>query len=276
MISKSLQRRQFFGKKDTGPNYARMYLTFKALESGTFTYTRGGDNGDGNTYYSLDSGVTWTACATEGATTTSTVSEGDEVLWKSSGITPKSTTGGHIGNFSSSGEFEVYGNVMSMQNGDNFAGVTNVAQQYQFARLFYNATHLISCENLVMPSGTLTNRCCYNMFYGCSSLTTPPALPSTSLYNYCYNNMFRGCTSLTTAPDLNATTLSSYCYQYMFRGCSNLTYIKCLATSISATNCLSDWVRDVAASGTFVKDSTMSSWPSGNSGIPENWTIENA
>jgi len=51
------------------------------------------------------------------------------------------------------------------------------------------------------------------MFYGCTSLTTPPELPATTLDSYCYWSMFYGCTSLTTAPELPATTLTTYCYR---------------------------------------------------------------
>ena len=87
--------------------------------------------------------------------------------------------------------------------------------------------------------------------------------------------MFEVCTSLTTAPELPATTLKGGCYSSMFRGCTKLNYIKCLATDISATNCTKNWVIGVASTGTFVKASSMASWSTGNSGIPNNWTIEN-
>jgi hypothetical protein len=60
----------------------------------------------------------------------------------------------------------------------------------------------------------------------------------------------------------------------MFYGCSSLADIKCLAADITATNCTTNWVNGVASSGTFVKDSTMSSWTTGNDGIPTNWTVD--
>ena len=62
----------------------------------------------------------------------------------------------------------------------------------------------------------------------------------------------------------------------MFQGCTSLNYIKCLATNISASNCTTDWVNGVANSGTFVKNPSMSSWRTGNNGIPTNWTVEDA
>jgi hypothetical protein len=62
----------------------------------------------------------------------------------------------------------------------------------------------------------------------------------------------------------------------MFNGCTSLNYIKCLATNISAVGCTTGWVTNVAATGTFVKDPSMSSWTTGTSGIPTNWTVEDA
>ena len=114
------------------------------------------------------------------------------------------------------------------------------------------------------------------MFYGCSSLTTAPNLPATTLASNCYYTMFRGCKNLTTAPELPATTLENNCYQNMFYGCKKLNYIKMLATDISASNCLNNWVKDVSSTGTFVKNASMTSLPTGTSGIPSGWTVQNA
>lgn len=49
-----------------------------------------------------------------------------------------------------------------------------------------------------------------------------------------------------------------------------------LATNISADNCLNGWVSDVASNGTFIKHPDMTTLPSGVSGIPEGWTVEDA
>ena len=101
-------------------------------------------------------------------------------------------------------------------------------------------------------------------------------LSVTTLATECYYQMFRNCTNLTSAPELPATTLANDCYYYMFNGCSKLNYIKMLATDISAQRCLSNWVKGVASSGTFVKNAAMTTLPSGASGIPTGWTIEDA
>ena len=88
--------------------------------------------------------------------------------------------------------------------------------------------------------------------------------------------MFAGCTSLTTAPELPATTLNNYCYSEMFYNCTRLNSIKCLATNISASNCTDNWVSGVAASGTFTKATSMTSWTNGKDGIPSGWDVVNA
>ena len=112
------------------------------------------------------------------------------------------------------------------------------------------------------------------LFYGCSALTTAPALPATTLANNCYVGMFRGCTSLTTAPTLPATTLADGCYSIMFYGCTSLNSITMLATDISASGCLQNWVKNVATTGTFTKAAAMTSLPTGLSGIPSGWTVQ--
>ena len=140
-----------------------------------------------------------------------------------------------------------------------------------YGAMFRGCTSLTTAPEL--PTTTLAFRCYDFMFFGCTSLTTAPELPATTLANECYNGMFRVCTSLTTAPELPATTLAERCYQNMFQGCRSLTSITCLATDISASGCTTDWVLNVAASGTFTKAASMTSWTTGTSGIPSGWTV---
>ena len=191
----------------------------------------------------------------------------------------------------------MFGGCTSLTTSPELPATTLANGCYQ--NMFYGCKSLTSAP--VLPATTLKNHCYRQMFYGCKSLTTAPALPATTLTSNCYMGMFRGCTSLSTAPALPATTLEYYCYEYMFynctsltsapalpattlnimcydnmfRGCSSLSYIKCLATDISASDCTFNWVNGVAATGTFVKAAGMESWPTGNSGIPNNWAIEN-
>ena len=171
-------------------------------------------------------------------------------------------------------DYDIGGNINSL--------VTTSFEEYitchSFSSFFQDKTKLKSAGNLILPATTLRTSCYSNMFNGCTSLTTAPALPATTLAYGCYGDMFNSCTSLTTAPALPAPTLAENCYEYMFFGCTNLNYIKCLATNISASGCTSDWVYGVSATGTFVKDPNMtaSTWGTGVNGIPSGWTVEDA
>ena len=62
----------------------------------------------------------------------------------------------------------------------------------------------------------------------------------------------------------------------MFYYCENLSEITMLATDISASYCLSNWVSRVSSSGRFYKHPDMESLPSGVDGIPEGWAVEDA
>ena len=141
-----------------------------------------------------------------------------------------------------------------------------------YAGMFNQCVKLTSAPEL--PATTLANSCYSNMFYGCTGLTTAPELPATTLRQSCYYRMFYGCTGLTTAPELPAETLAIQCYSGMFVNCSSLNFIKMLATNISASNCLSNWVAGVAATGTFVKNSSATWDVTGVNGVPSGWTIE--
>lgn len=246
--------------------YQKKYLTIEALTAGDLSLTGARSNFN----YSLDNGSTWNVLANN---QTVAVNAGKKVLLKANRPTVYYETG--IGNISYSGQFNLYGNIMSLVYGDNFIGQETISDGYQFYKLFRSNTTLISAENLILPATTLKNVCYMSMFNGCTSLTVAPVLPATSLMFGCYWSMFYNCTSLTTAPELPATILAGSCYKAMFAGCRNLNYIKCLATDISASDSTQNWVQNVAASGTFVKASGMNDWTTGINGIPTGWTIEN-
>ena len=208
-------------------DYSSEYLTFVALENGTFTFSRNAVS------YSLDNGETWVELAAN--TATPTVTDGNKIMWKGA-LTPQQYSG--IGAFSATGNFDVQGNPMSLLYGDNFKGQTDLTgKDYAFYWLFYNNTKVVNANNLSLPATTLAYGCYSSMFVGCTSLTTTPELPATTLATYCYNDMFRGCTSLTTAPELPATTLAYGCYGGMFSGCTSLTTAPELPANTLAQYC---------------------------------------
>ena len=116
---------------------------------------------------------------------------------------------------------------------------------YCYTQMFHGCTGLTTLPANLLSATTLNSYCYAYMFTDCSGLTTLPAnlLPVTTLCNACYWGMFENCTSLTTAPDLPAQTLVGSCYHLLFDGCTKLSSVKCLATSISAYDCLGDWLK---------------------------------
>ena len=242
------------------PNSLAIPFTIEMLENGSiYTYISYPIS------YSLNGGV-WVSL-NEGDELDVSLSSGDTISFKgNSGITFSQTI---------TGACNVYGNVMSLVCGDNFATATTIPQDARFETLLAN-TSVISAEDLLLPATTLTDYCYYQMFNGCTGLTAAPVLPATTLTVGCYNFMFMGCTSLTTAPELPATTLVQDCYNGMFYDCSSLNNITCLATDISALDCTTEWVYGVSSTGTFTKAASMSSWTTGTSGIPSGWTVIDA
>ena len=158
-------------------------------------------------------------------------------------------------------------------NGRFYLPVTTLADSCYYC-MFYGCTNLTTAPKL--PATTLASNCYNGMFQNCTNLTTPPELPATTLASDCYSSMFYGCTNSTTAPELPATSLVDSCYYSIFYSCNKLNYIKMLATDISAFNCLNTWVYNVSSTGTFIKNAAMSNLPTGSSGIPDGWTVQNA
>lgn len=184
----------------------------------------------------------------------------------------------NFGHLTLNGLSHIGGNILSLIYGTKFVDEEIITTYYAFRSMFTNETNLIDASKLVVAYRT--NEGCYSfMFYGCSNLTAAPKLSSWEPSQNCYEYMFSYCTSLTTAPDLLGQRLSYECYNNMFEGCSSLNYIKALFTSNPGTYSMSDWVKGVASTGTFVMNSEATWDPEdyrGVSGIPSGWTVQTA
>ena len=205
-------------------NYRSQYLTFEALEGGTFSFSKNGLN------YSLDNGTSWN---TLGANTNITVSNGDKVMFK--GEYTNTTTS--IGQFKMASKFNISGNIMSLLFGDNFVDKTDLTGYGSAFERLFEGTSVVDASKLVLPATILSKGCYGRMFRECTSLTTAPELPATTLAEECYYWMFRECTSLTAAPELPATTLTHNCYYNMFYSCTSLTTAPELPATTLAENC---------------------------------------
>lgn len=202
-------------------DYSKQYLTFEVVDGGNVTIKASHTDVAKTIQYSTDNGSTWTSL-----TTSTTAQElggalnvGDKVLVKGTNTTYG--TSSNYNSFGGTAKVNVYGNIMSLISGDSFANNKTLTDSYTFRRLFYE-TNVVNAENLILPATTLTERCYFGMFQGCTSLVTAPTLPAETLAQFCYAAMFYGCTSLVTAPTLPATTLANQCYVNMFRGCTSL------------------------------------------------------
>ena len=211
-----------------GPINTNNYLTILALEDGltaslstnTCQYCI---DGDGN-WIDLPSG-----------TTTQSIDLGQTLSFRGH-LTPNSSGG--IGTFTISKKCNLEGNCMSLLFGDDAVNINSLSgRTYAFRNLFKGCTSIIQVSESFLPYTTLSNGCYYEMFSGCTGLTTVPKLPSTTLASHCYYSMFYKCTSLTTAPKLSATTLIAYCYEGMFSGCTSLTTAPALPATKLAGRC---------------------------------------
>ena len=249
--------------------YRKHYLTFEAAADGVEIYFACPEDNEDvfvTIEVSTDGGRTWLqktssfAESTSEGTLLATLDMGETLLVRGNGPTGyySAEMDDAVGNyFFAADKAYVYGNVMSLLGGANFAGLDAIEDENAFAYLFADYNESGHNEDLL------------------SHPDKPLVLPATTLAQNCYNSMFRDCTGLTAAPALPATTLEQYCYNSMFSGCTHLVAITCLATDISASGALSNWVLNVAASGTFTKAAGVT-WPSGYNGIPSNWTVEEA
>lgn len=251
------------------PASSKDYLTFVVLGDGKFEFTN-----YSAIQYSLDRGKTWTNLSSTGVT----VYSGQRISWKAN-ITPQGYVG--VGTFSSTCDFNAEGNAMSLMYGDDFVGqrVLKGTEAYSgFVNLFEENTHIINAENLQLPATGLTEYCYFNMFYGCTSLITPPELPMPELGADgkikalgCYYGMFMNCTSLERSPKLEAPYVNYGCYDYMFWNCPSLKEITCYVYS---TENISSLYSNVALEGTFYK-ADVPDYAIENI-VPDGWTIVQA
>ena len=256
-----------------GDEYWEKYLTFTFSSNGTIGINHGSSSPNVTVFYKKNDSA-WVQYTLG---TMLTVNSGDVIKWK--GNNPQyasSTLTNYKNNFSGSASFEAYGNIMSLTNGDDFKTASALTANYTFTALF-SASSVTSVENLVLPAETITINCYTRMFQACTSLTTPmEVLPSMSLAKQCYLQMFMNCSNLTAAPTLPSTTVTDGGYQQMFYGCSRLNYVKCLALTLATSTSTDYWLHNVASSGTFVKNANKTDWSRDASGIPANWTVQNA
>lgn len=146
----------------------------------------------------------------------------------------------------------VYGNMMSLIDAANYPTLRKLSAPYTFRSFFSKCGAYLENhpeKKLLLPAETLTEEC--------------------------YANMFDGCSYLERAPELPALTLANKCYYQMFANCSNLRYLKAMFTQ-TATDATTQWLQSAGSSGgylIFVKNRAATWTNTGDSGVPEGWTV---
>jgi len=230
------------------PDYSKMYLTFEITEDGSITYNCENGYVTGNTIeYSVNGGE-WLTTTAVPYNVIGNFATGDTIRFRGNNTHYGNGNSGICNQFTkSTAKFKVFGNIMSLIYGDDFIDKKELVAEYAFTYMFKSCSGLTDAGNLILPATTLARNC--------------------------YGNMFAGCTSLTKAPTiLPATTLANRCYYAMFYDCASLNYIKCLALN-NPSAYTTYWTVGVSSTGTFVKAAGVE-WPTGTSGIPEGWTVE--
>ena len=219
--------------------YSGNYLTFVAIDSGTFRFKGSSSSTVNNSSieYSLDNGSTWFTLNRN--VNSPTVQAGSRIMWKGTNLTPVEYNNGTvgIGYFKSTGKYNVQGNIMSLYYGDYFEDKTSLSGKKNAFYGLFQENYVVNANNLILPATTLDDSCYQSMFSGCDLLVTAPSLPATTMTEDCYNGMFWGCSGLTAAPELSATTLEKHCYSYMFAGCTSLTTAPELPATTLALGC---------------------------------------
>ena len=188
------------------------------------------------------------------------------------------------------GNFHVFGNIMSLIVSSNFNKSTAPLKDYNFAHLFDSQPGLRSCRQLILKTGAQATGAYYKMFYNCTHLTDGRLVINNinsstnsadlSRCTYTYASMFEGCTLLSKAPVISVwyfkNNSGGECFNKMFYGCASINEISSWFQEAPATNYTTEWLKDVSTNGTFHILSSAS-WNNnltrGTNTVPPGWTI---
>lgn len=288
-------------------DYSQMYFTIESLQdSNEIKMQRYHSPNNPTLSYSLDDGETWTTATISGTKSFGTINTGQKIIFKGSN-TRFATAWDAYNYFTATKQFKVYGNVMSLLNGDDFINNSEFdsSTTYHCVGLL-RTTLLVDASNMILPATTLYESSYNGMFRGATNLVYgPKLLPALDVPHDAYSSMFEGCTSLVEAPEIMATTVSGdtalqrmFCmnrsskvtaamtkgpilriinpaayanvYQQLFCGNGSLTEVTIITQGTNLS--FSNWL-NYTNSGVIKKLSTTT-LTSGADGVPSGWTTE--
>lgn len=289
-------------------DYLIKYFTIESLQdNNTIKMQRSKTPTNPTLSYSLDDGETWTTTTISGTVTFGTINTGDKIIFKGNN-TKFATAWDNYNFFDATKQFKVYGNIMSMFNGDDF----KANHEFDSSTTFHctgllRTSNLIDASNLILPALTLYESSYNGMFRGAANLVYgPKILPALDIPHDGYSSMFEGCISLVEAPEILATTVSGntalcrmFCmdrnnkvtatmtkgpilrisntgsfqnvYQQLFCGNGNIIEITVLISGTGKS--FTDWLKNVSSNG-VIKTLSGTTFVSGSSGLPSGWTVE--
>lgn len=175
-----------------------------------------------------------------------TLNNGDKVFFRGTNARTANSYSSSNNRFViSSGRANVYGNVCSVLDKDNYDTMTNLPT-YGLQGLFQDCTGLIDASGMVMKAGRLDDNCCGHLFDGCSDLEK--------------------------GAEFFITQTGRWSMEYIYRNCSSLTEAYLHYTGSWSESVFQKWMSGVAASGTLYTDNT--SVPTTESGCPYGWTVQ--
>ena len=250
------------------------YLTFTAETAGsTVSLLLQGAATERNVEWSTD-GDSWTPFTwANGATDAVTLANvGDSVMIRCNDG-QFSTGDSDWVQFVFTGTIAASGNVMTLLS---YTGTDSAVPAYAFLNLFRDQTALVEAPEL--PALNLNYKSYFCMFYGCS-LANAPKLTAEQYAYQCYGSMFGGghhaFTSIEIVGQWDALGSDTSAMEKMFKGCSALNSVTVHWTNWPSNGGTTNWLQNVAVTGTFHCPAALTIPSRDASGVPANWTIVN-
>lgn len=285
-------------------DFSAQYLTIEPLEDTYLTPAYLMDSKEMSSknapyYFSIDGGETWKLCTDyKDYTEDIFIEKGTKILLKREFLIMDSITVrdentrrekysnlwvgfcGIFGNYihPSDPDFKIYGNVGSIIFGDNFENakyddIYLDADRFPFcgADDGYGNNTLKSAYNMYFPKFKYLSM--YRYFYLCYGLIKAPKRLE-AVYDTYLESTFNGCKNLEVAPELTATTTLPSSYSATFEFCEKLNRIKMMLTDedIQRYTNWGYWTRNVASSGTFIKN--CDAQYDEQYAVPSGWTVQ--
>ena len=260
------------------PVYSAMPLTLEITSAGSIMWAISGDSAasrvvryviedsggtvqDSGSFTSSTAGTGWTFGVVDVGTKIKFYGNNPNgyAKWSASTTTPVRYYYPHEYNTmsGSTAGFIMYGNIMSLIDGDNFPNYQiHALSGYEFCNLFRDCTGLTSAENMIIPNDISVG-------------------PMTCL------SLFKACTSLQVSPQVNATaatigtaTTNGASYTDMFMNCSSLNQITCLLPMTGIGIYRFTTGVPTGSTGNFYR-AIGSTWYTGVNGMPNGWAVIN-